>query len=65
MKPENQNPLQTGIATDHAVARDAPGNATELVRRTLAGQSVGRPVTGPLAVHYCAGIAGISLRTTP
>jgi uroporphyrinogen decarboxylase len=33
----------------------------ELVRHTLAGQTVARPVVGPLAVHYCAGLAGVSL----
>src|SRR3974390_2952842 len=30
--------------------------------RTLAGQPVDRAVAGPLAVHYCAGLAGVSLR---
>ncbi len=33
----------------------------ELVKRTLAGLDVPRPVVGPLAVHYCAQFAGVSL----
>ncbi|MBN2506205.1 MAG: uroporphyrinogen decarboxylase family protein [Verrucomicrobia bacterium] len=31
------------------------------MRRVLAGQKVCRPVVGPLAVHYCARLAGVSL----
>lgn len=34
----------------------------ELVKRALSGQSVPRPAIGPLAVHYCANLAGVSLR---
>ncbi len=34
----------------------------QLVQRALAGQPVHRVPTGPLAVHYCARIAGISIR---
>jgi MtaA/CmuA family methyltransferase len=34
----------------------------ELVRRTLAGETASRAVAGPLAVHYCAALAGVSLR---
>lgn len=34
----------------------------ELVRKALAGQAIPRPAVGPLAVHYCAKLAGISLR---
>ena len=37
-------------------------NSKELVSRTLAGQDVPRAVVGPLAVHCCARLAGISLR---
>jgi MtaA/CmuA family methyltransferase len=37
-------------------------NAKQLVRRALQGEPVPRPATGPLAVHYCAGLAGYSLR---
>jgi len=32
----------------------------ELVRAVLAGERVGRPPVGPLAVHYCAKLAGYS-----
>lgn len=34
----------------------------ELVRATLQGKATPRVPTGPLAVHYCAGLAGYSLR---
>jgi MtaA/CmuA family methyltransferase len=34
----------------------------QLVRAVLAGQPAPRVPTGPLAVHYCAGIAGCTLR---
>jgi MtaA/CmuA family methyltransferase len=36
--------------------------ARELVQRALNGQTVPRPAVGPLAVHYCAKIGGVSLR---
>ena len=36
--------------------------ARELVQRALNGQTVPRPAVGPLAVHYCAEIGGVSLR---
>jgi uroporphyrinogen decarboxylase len=44
------------------VARDKPVNARELVNRALSGLAVPRPAVGPLAVHYCARLAGVSLR---
>ncbi len=34
----------------------------QLVQRALAGQAIPRPATGPLAVHFCARMAGVSLR---
>lgn len=34
----------------------------QLVEQTLAGFPVPRPAVGPLAVHYCAARAGVSLR---
>ena len=37
------------------------GQSKELVRQTLAGRPQRRAVAGPLAVHYCAGLAGVSL----
>jgi len=37
-------------------------NARELVKAALNGLPVPRPAVGPLAVHYCARIAGVSLR---
>jgi MtaA/CmuA family methyltransferase len=39
-----------------------PGNAKQLVRRALDGQPVPRAPAGPLAVHWCAGLAGVSVR---
>ncbi|MGC8642251.1 MAG: uroporphyrinogen decarboxylase family protein [Isosphaeraceae bacterium] len=33
-----------------------------LVSQTLAGRPVSRAVSGPLAVHYCARVAGVSMR---
>ena len=41
--------------TEHLTSR-------QLVARALAGDPVPRPATGPLAVHYCARLAGVSLR---
>ena len=37
-------------------------DSKQLVLRALRGEPVPRPVTGPLAVHYCARLAGYSLR---
>ncbi|OGD18953.1 MAG: hypothetical protein A2W03_13970 [Candidatus Aminicenantes bacterium RBG_16_63_16] len=37
-------------------------NSRELVDRTLAGEAVPRFPVGPLAVHYCAGLAGVTVR---
>ncbi len=37
-------------------------NSKELVKRALSGLPVPRPAVGPLAVHYCAKLAGASLR---
>lgn len=34
----------------------------QLVRRALSGDEAPRPATGPLAVHFCARTAGVSLR---
>lgn len=41
---------------------DTARGARELVRRALDGRGAARPVAGPLAVHWCARAAGISLR---
>lgn len=37
-------------------------NSRELVERTLAGDDVPRFPAGPLAVHYCARLAGVTVR---
>ena len=37
-------------------------NSKELVARALQGRDVPRPPVGPLAVHFCAGLAGYTLR---
>ena len=37
-------------------------NSKKLVLRALQGESTPRVATGPLAVHYCAGLAGVSIR---
>lgn len=37
-------------------------NSRELVQRALNGLPAPRPAVGPLAVHYCARLAGVSLR---
>jgi len=37
-------------------------NSKELVQRALSGLAVPRPAVGPLAVHYCARLAGKTLR---
>ncbi len=42
-------------------AGPAPGSR-ELVRRALLGLETGRVPTGPLSVHYCAKVAGVSIR---
>lgn len=43
-------------------SRAAGESSRERVGRVLAAQAPTPPVVGPLAVHYCAGLAGISLR---
>lgn len=42
--------------------REVIGNSKEIVLRALQGQTNTRVATGPLAVHYCARLAGVSLR---
>ncbi len=37
-------------------------SSLQLVQAALAGQTLPRPATGPLAVHYCAKLIGVSLR---
>ena len=37
-------------------------NSKQIVQRALAGLETPRPAVGPLAVHYCAGLAGVSVR---
>jgi uroporphyrinogen decarboxylase len=37
-------------------------NSRDLVRRVLNGEQMPRVPTGPLAVHYCATVSGVSLR---
>jgi MtaA/CmuA family methyltransferase len=37
-------------------------NPRDLLHRTLSGQSVPRTPNGPLAVHFCAGVAGFTVR---
>jgi len=37
-------------------------DSKELVSRALSGLETARVPTGPLAVHFCAKVAGISLR---
>ena len=41
------------------VDKDSPKH---LVDQTLSGRTAIRAVSGPLAVHYCAGLAGVSMR---
>jgi uroporphyrinogen decarboxylase len=60
MQPENPAPIRgDGPAVS---ARDRSPTPKELVARTLAGRAVPRAVVGPLAVHSCARLAGISMR---
>jgi len=47
---------EPGLLSDQACGSRA------LLRQTLLGESTSRVATGPLAVHFCAGMAGISLR---
>ena len=42
---------------------NSPLNSKQLVRDALAGREAPRVPTGPLAVHYCARIAGVSVRS--
>ena len=45
---------------DHA--GNVPFRSKDLVEAALRGHATPRPATGPLAVHYCARLAGFSLR---
>ena len=49
------NPGESGVG-------DGPCGTRQAVRATLAGRPVARAVAGPLAVHYCATLAGVSLQ---
>ena len=44
------------MANDHNIT------SRQLVQRVLDGRPVPRPAVGPLAVHYCAAVAGVSIR---
>jgi MtaA/CmuA family methyltransferase len=37
-------------------------NSSQRVRQALSGAELDRPAVGPLAVHYCARLAGVTLR---
>ena len=41
---------------------NAPSNYGQVVAAALSGRETHRPATGPLAVHFCAAFAGVSLR---
>jgi uroporphyrinogen decarboxylase len=41
---------------------DATLRSNDIVRRALTGRETPRYACGPLAVHYCAGVAGVSIR---
>ena len=41
---------------------DASRNSRQLICDALAGRAVPRVPTGPLAVHFCAGLAGVTVR---
>jgi len=49
-----------GVKPQHV--RGDMSSPREIVQRALAGLEVPRPATGPLAVHYCGRLAGVSLR---
>jgi uroporphyrinogen decarboxylase len=51
---QNGYVAQWKIMTQHHTAR-------QLVRDAIEGRATPRAVAGPLAVHYCAGLAGVSL----
>jgi MtaA/CmuA family methyltransferase len=42
--------------------KDGTYNPKQLVLQALQGEPTPRAAVGPLAVHYCAGVAGVSLR---
>src|SRR5512136_2244661 len=42
--------------------RESLRSSKDLVRLTIQGEPTPRIATGPLAVHYCAKVAGVSLR---
>ncbi len=48
--------------TGGPTASASGGGSRDLVHRALSGQSTERAPTGPLAVHFCAAVAGHSLR---
>ena len=54
-----QLPPQQGFVARRS--RELP-SSKQLVGEVLAGRTSPRAVAGPLAVHYCAGLAGVSLR---
>jgi uroporphyrinogen decarboxylase len=54
-----------GAAAARLPSADGVGVAVssrDLVKRALCGLGAPRPVAGPLAVHYCAHLAGVSMR---
>ncbi len=57
--------MEIGLPEDSSMIE--PGskesaNSKALVQRSLCGTNHVRPVVGPLAVHYCAELAGVSMR---
>ncbi len=60
MMPSLINPKLTCTFGGRAVVDH--NSSKHLVNQTLLGRPVPRAVSGPLAVHYCARLAGISMR---
>ena len=56
----NENAAVVPMTSSEAIPTALSGK--ELVSRALRGLPTPRPAAGPLAVHYCARLAGVSLR---
>ena len=50
------------LSTSTAPRENGDPTGREIVSRSLGGLETPRAALGPLAVHYCAALAGVSLR---
>jgi MtaA/CmuA family methyltransferase len=62
LSPSDYASLPFDSQTGHNTVAKSVCGSKRLVAGTLAGSPAAKPLVGPLAVHYCAGLSKVSLR---